>query len=814
MTTLRFDVRDVVKALGRAPGYTATVVLTLALTIGATTAVFSIVNGVLLKPLAYRESHRLVAIREIWRQFSERMSTLEINEQHFEYWRARAQSFESMAQYIALPVNLTGAGDAAEIVVVHTSGSLFGVLQVSAALGRTLTPDDERAERPNVVILTDRLWRERFGAAADVVGRAIVLNGRPHIVVGVLPAGLRLPDAGGLTDKIDAFIPIRMAEERVGWVGDHNNAAIGRLRAGVTPDQAQAELNVLQTQVSVLATDQAHEPVTLASFVAPLTERIVGRSRRGLLLLLGAIAAVLIIACSNLANLSLTRTIARQREAAIRAALGASRPRLVRMALLEQLLLSAAGGLLGLWVAWGALAMFVRTAPLDLPRVNEVALDGRVLAFAAAVSTLVGLLVSIVPAWRIARGSVQMALRATALAATSDRGAVRTRGTLLAIQVAVSVTLLVVTVLLTLSFIRLVNFDRGFIADRVLAVSMSMPEKRYAEADRRLVTYDRLLAAIHAVPGVESATTTSMLPLAGQGQVNSAVPEGDVRPRAEQPAANFRFIAPEYFRTLGISILRGRSFTDRERDLDRPLPALISERTASRLWPGQDALGKRFSRGISDEQGFEVVGIVADARTTSLETAPPLMVYVPYWWRSRVSFRMLVKTAVDPVSVMGGIRRAVDEIDPEIAIGDSRPLDDIVDASFAARRYQVRLFVAFGAAALGIAVLGVYAVTAYGVSRRRREMNIRVALGARTSQVLGMVVRQGSVPILVGMAAGAAGALAIGDIVASLLFDVQPRDPLVIASVVALVGGIGLAACVIAARQGLTIDPASALRDE
>ncbi len=814
MRTLRFDVRDVLKALGHAPGYALTVVLTLALTIGATTAVFSIVNGVLLKPLAYRESHRLVAIHETWNQLSDRMSAMEVNEQHFEYWRARAQSFDSMAQYIARPWNLTGAGDAAEIIVVRTSGSLFDVLQVSAALGRTLTPDDEKTDRPLVAALADRLWRERFGGARDVVGRTIVLNGRPHIVVGVMPAGFQLPETGRLTDRIDAFVPIRVPDDRVGWVGDHNNAAVGRLKAGVTPERAQAELNVLQRQVSALATNEAHEPVTLASVVAPLSERIVGKSRRGLLLLLGAIAGVLTIACSNLANLSLTRTIARQREAAIRAALGASRPRLVRMALLEQLLLSAAGGLVGLWFAWGALTLFVRTAPLDLPRIDEVALDGRVLAFAAAISTLVGLLVSIVPAWRVAHGSVQTALRATAMATTSDRGAVRTRGMLLAIQVAVSVTLLVVTGLLALSFIRLVNFDRGFAADRVLAVSISMPETRYGDTPVRLATYDRLLAAVHTVPGVESATTASMLPLAGAGQVNNIVPEGDVRPLAQQPSANYRFISPEYFRTLGISIRRGRSFTDRERDPDRPAPALVSERTAARLFPGQDPLGKHFSRGIPDEQGFEIVGVVTDARTTSLEAEPPLMVYAPYWWRSRISLRMLVKTAVDPLSVTSGIRRAIHEIDPEIAIGDARALDDIVDASFAARRYQVRLFVAFGGAALAIAVLGVYAVTAYGVSRRRREMNIRVALGARTSQVVAMVVRQGSVPILVGMAAGAAGALAIGGIVASLLFDVQPRDPLVISAVVMLVGGIGLAACLVAARQGLTIDPARALREE
>ena len=811
MGSLTFDLRDVFKALRRAPGYAATVVVTLALAIGATTAVFSIVNGVLLKPLAYRDSHRLVALREIWAQFT---GDLEVNEQHFEYWRARATTFDSMAQFIAVPGNMTGAGDAAQITVVRTSGSLFDVLQVPAARGRTLTSADEQAGAPDVAVLSDRAWRERFGSDPAIVGRSIGLDGRPYVVVGVLAPGFELPTRLRLTGKLDAFVPIRMERDRVGWVGDHNNAAIGRLKAGVTVEQARAELDVLQTQVSVVASDEAHEPVTLASFVVPLTERIVGPARRGLVLLLAAIGAVLLIACANLANLSLTRAIGRQRDATIRAALGASQQRLVGRALVEQLLLSAAGGALGLWVAWTALALFVRTAPVDLPRVNEVTIDGRVLAFAALTSIAAGLLVALLPAWRSARGTMQMALRASGITTTSDRAAVRTRAALLALQVALSVTLLVVTGLLSLSFVRLVNVDRGFAADRVLAVGVSLPATRYADERVRLAVYDRLLAVVQSVPAVESVTTSSMLPLAGQGQVNFIRAAGDTRPRAQLSSANFRFIAPDYFRTLGISVLRGRAFTEAERDPKRDVPALISERTAAVLWPGQDPLGKHFGRGEPDEQGFEVVGVVGEARTTSLETTPPLMVYAPYWWRSRASLSLLIKTASDPTAVMPAVRRAVHQVDAEIAIGDARTLETIVDDAFAARRYQMRLFIAFGAVALLIAVVGVFAVTSYGVSRRRREMNIRVALGASASQVTAMVVRQGTAPIAAGVAAGAAGSIATGGLVASLLFDVQPRDPLVITIVGAVVGGVGVAACFVAARQGLVINPAAALREE
>jgi putative ABC transport system permease protein len=811
MGTFAFDLRDIFKSLRRAPGYALTVILTLALTIGATTAVFSIVDSVLLKPLAYRESHRLVWMREIWRQFK---GTLEVNEQHFEYWRAHAQSFDAMAQYIPLPANLTGNGDAAQITVVHTSGSLFDVLQVPAALGRALAPDDERSDSPDVVVLGDGVWRQRFGADRGIVGRTIALDGKAHTVVGVMPAGFQLPVGARLSDKLDAFVPIRMDEEHVGWVGDHNNTAIGRLKGSADSNHAQAELDVLQQQISVRATEQAHEPVTLASYVVPLSERIVGRSRQGLLLLLGAIAAVLLIACANLANLSLTRAVGQQREAAIRSALGASQRRLALKAIVEQTLLSTIGGGIGLWVAWLALAVFVRTAPVDIPRVSEVAIDGRVMLFAAAISMLAGVLVAMLPAWRMARGALQNALRASGKAATGDRAAARTRGVLLALQVGLSVTLLVVTALLSVSFLRLMNVDRGFDADRVLAVGVSMPAARYGDERTRLAAYDRLLADVHAVPGITGATTSSMVPLAGEGQVNFIVADGDTRPRREQPTANFRFIAPEYFQTMGVAVLRGRAFTAAERNPNRPAPTLISASVAARLWPAQDAMGKRFSRGERDEQNFEVVGVVADARTTSLEAAPPLMVYVPYWWRSRPTLTLLVRTAGDPVALMPGLRRVVREIDPEIALGQARPVDQIVDAAFAARRYQVRLFVAFGLAALLIAMVGVYAVTAYGVSRRRREMNIRVALGAQASQVLSMIVRQGSTPILAGAVAGAAGALAIGGIVASLLFDVRARDPLVIATVVAVVGGVGILACLLAARASLSLNPAAALRDE
>ena len=811
MGSLKFDLLDAVRGLRRDAVYAVTILLTLALTIGATTAVFSIVNGVLLEPLAYRESQRLVALREIWRIPGRPSSPMEVNERHFNYWREHARSFASMATYIARPANLTGAGEAARITVARSSGSLFDVLQEQAAIGRTLTQDDEPEGRPDVVVISDGLWRQRLNADRTTVGRPIIIEGKPYTVVGILRPEFQIPDRARLTPKVDAFIPLRV---NVGWVGDHNNDAIGRLRDGIGVDEARAELDVLQRQVGVFATAEAHETVTLASAVTPLTELIVGQSRRGLWLLLAAIAAVLLIACANLANLSLSRTLGRLREASIRSALGASRSRLVTRAVFEHLLLSLTGGALGIWVAWMALAAFVRTAPIDLPRVNEVTLDARVFAFAAAVSVLAGIVVAVFPAWRIAGRDVQSGLRATGTAFTSDRAGTRSRAALLTLQVALSVVLLVVTGLLAISFVRVLGVDRGFDAEHVLTVDVSLPAARYEAEPVRLAAYDRLVDAVRLLPGVRAVTTTSMLPLAGQGQANFIVADGDTRPKFEQPNANFRFVAPDYFSTLGITVVRGRSFTDRERDPRRPAPVVVSSATAATLWPGQDAVGKRFSRGYPEEQGFEVVGVTSDARVTSLERTPPLMVYAPYWWRSRPSLSLLVRTVGEPASILASVRRSVQDIDPDIAIGDSRPLAQLVDASVAARRYQMRLFVVFAGVALFIATVGVYAVTAFGVSRRRREMNIRLALGAQASQVRRMIVGQGLAPVLAGVAVGVIGASAVGRVVSSLLFEVGARDPSVIAAVALLVMLVGVMASALAARQGLSINPAAALREE
>ena len=817
MRTLLFDVRDALRGLRHDRLYAAAVVGTLALTLGASTAVFSIVNGVLLKPLAYRESQRLVSIREVVPAFADRYPTLPANARHFEEWRHQSTSFAAMSALDWRTTNLTGAGEPAQIVLLRASGTLFDVLQAPVALGRPLAWDDERMDRPAVTVISHSLWVDRLGSDPAVLGRTLTLGGRPYTVVGVLPAGYEVPslntlsEAGTLSAKIGAIVPFRIDMSHVGWMGQFNYPVIARLKPGVTIEQARAEVNVVQNTVAQIARRETHEQVELRGLVTPLEESIVGRARTGLLLLLGAIGAVMLIACSNMANLSLTRTLGRMRDAAVRTALGASRERLIRLVVVEQLMLATAGGALGLLVAREALNLFVRTAPIDLPRVSDVVIDARVLAFAAAAAIAAGLAVAILPAWRIARRDVQSVLRAGGHG-TTDRGGLRARATLLAVQVALSVTLLVITGLFTTSFLHLLRIDPGFSTEHVIALEIAPVASRYPDTDARARLYDRIYDRVRALPGITAAAWTSALPLTGETWVDAIGRLDAVGPGADRPSANYRFVGPDYFRAMSMPLLKGRGIEERDR-ANAVTPAVISARAARALWPDGDAVGRQFGRG-NPNQHFQVVGVVADGHPTALDAEAPLMVYVPYWYNNEGKSVLVVKTAGDAGAVVAGLRQAVRQVDPDIAIADASPLQRLVDTAVEGRRYQMWLFVAFGAVALLIATVGIYATTAYGVSRRRREMNIRVALGARVSQVFGLVLRQSTTPVAFGLAAGCVGALALGTVVASLLFQVRARDPLIIAGVLALVGGVGLLAATVAARQGLRINPAAALRDE
>jgi predicted permease len=813
-----FDLRDVLRGLMRDRAYSTIVVLTLALTIGATTAVFAIVNGILLKPLAYDEPDQLVIVNEVVRELASQYPMLPVNPRHFERWRERATTFESMAEYNTAPANLTGLGEAAQIETVRTSGTLFEVLRVQPALGRLLSREDEAADRPRVAVVSHAMWRDRMSGDPSAIGRAVVVNGVAHTLVGVLPAEVKIPTfsqligPGRLNAPADVFLPLRLNLQGISPMGEFNYAVIGRLKAGVPIEAAQAEIDVLQAAIAVEAAEEVKQSVGLRAMVRPLAESIVGSARRGLLLLLAAIAAVLLVACSNLASLSLTRTLARLRDAAIRTALGASGRRLVGRVVLEQLVLAAAGGAVGVGVAALALRLFVTTAPIDLPRVGDVAIDLRVLSFALLAAAFAGLAVAIVPAWRLARRDVQDVLRSGG-GTTMGGGGLRARSALLTVQVGLAVALLAVTTLLTMSFTRLLRSDRGFSPKGVVAVDVSLPASRYGDPAKVTAAYDQLLERIQAIPGISSASWVSVLPLSGENWVDVIQAADDTRPFAQMPTANYRFIGPDYFKTMGMPLTRGRAFTSAERN-GATLPAIITERTAAVVWPGLDPIGQRFLRGDPKQTPFEVVGIIADGHNTQIDSASPLMVYVPYWFRSRPTVSLVARGAIDAAAMAAEVRRVTRAFDAEIAIARVRPLQQLVDTALASRRHQVTVFIVFGGVGFLIAMIGVYAMTAYGVSRRRREMNIRVALGASRPAVLALVVRQSAVPVAAGVGVGVVAALAASAVVATLLFEMSARDPRVIAGVAALAAATGILSSYAAARSGLKVDPAAVLREE
>jgi predicted permease len=808
--TLRNDIRYALRALARDRGFAIVAILTLALGIGANTAIFSIVNSVLLRPLAYREPGQLVTIREVVPSLSHLYPTLPVNAVHFSEWRKQCASFESLAEIGTGTLDLTGAGAPVQLHAALVSATLFHVLGVEPRIGRGFLEEEDQPGHEHVVVLTDSLWRNRFGADPSIVGKKIRLDGLPHTVVGVLPSGFRFPrsetlGASGVLDvQAEIFKPIAINLKEVSLDGEFNYNVIARLKHGVAASQALAELNVVQASIA----KNLPEKLELKAKLAALEEVVVGPARQGLLVLLCAVGAVLLIVCVNLANLLLARSAGRAREFAIRTALGASRPRLLQQALTESLLLATAGGALGVVLAYWGLGLLVKGAPLDLPRLDEVHLDGRVLAFALLISTLTGLLFGILPAWRSSGASPLDALKTGSHTTTEGSRGARVRALLVSLEVGLSAVLLIAAGLLTTSFVRLMQVDKGFATESVLAVDVALPDSKYEKQEQREQFYQRAIAGLESLPGVRSAAVINWLPLQGEMWVDIVWLPGDNRPMFERPFANMRFISPGYFKTAGIALRRGRTFEETDR---RKKMAVISQRVAERLWPGQDPVGRQF--GHNDNEMYQVIGVSADVRV-SLHQDPVLTVYLPYWDRARSNASVVVRTAMDPRAIAAAVRAEIWKIDPEVPVPAMRTMGQLVSDSVGQQRFQMLLLASFAGGALLLASLGIYGVVSYSVSRRRNEIGIRMALGARGADVYRMVLRQGLAPVVLGLFAGVAVALAVGRILSSLLFQVSPTDPLTIGIVTLLLGAVAVVACSVPAVRAMRVEPMNALRYE
>lgn len=807
------DLRYALRTLMRAPGFAAVAIIALALGIGANTAIFTLFNNVLLRPLPYRDPSRLVAVHAVVPKFAYLAPTIPVNAYAYQEFRKQARSIERIAIFGESLTNLTSGGEPVRLTMARASASLFPTLGIRPQLGRTFSEDEDQAGHDVVVVLSDRLWTDRFHRDPAVLGRKILLNGTPYEVVGVMPAGFQVPrtsqvQGAAVTDDYpQLWKPIGVQQYEMERLGDFNFGCIARLRPGFTAKEATAELTLIQRNIL----KDAPETLEVLDTAEPLQEQIGGRFRQSLILLLAAVVAVLIVVCVNIANLLLARAAGRRREMAIRTAIGARTGRLVRQSLTESLILAVAGGVLGVLLAEWSLSAILLHAPVDLPRFSEVRIDGTVAGFAFLLTLSAGAFFGMFPAWRMARTDPQSALKSGSQTITESRRGGRLRRVLIASEVALSAMCLAVGGLLLHSFVRVMQVDKGFQTEHAITVTLGLPEVRYPKSADTSRFVRALLDRVRQQPGVVAAGEISMLPLGGEGNNNLVAAEGTNPPISERPLVDHRGASPDYFNAIGIPLLRGRIFQDSD---GGHRVGVISASMARRLWPNGDPIGRRYHEGDDKQPLIEVVGVVGDIRGASLQKAPNPTSYEPYWQRNEHTVSLVVRTAMAPTAITGPVRRVVQSLDRELPIPAFETVAEIVDTSVAQRRFQLDLVLLFAVAALLAAAVGVYGVISQTVAQRTNEIGIRMALGASAPSVWRLVLRQGLTPVLAGLALGLAASLAAGRLVSGLLYGVGTTDPLVFAGVALVLVGAATAACWLPARRATRVDPLVALRYE
>jgi predicted permease len=793
------DLRYAARGMRRNPGFATVAILSLAIGIGANTAIFSLVNGVLLQPLAFRDPDSVFAVREVTSN-----GRALVNPVHARAWAVECPSIEELVLMRDARAELTTGGEPLAIRTVNVTHNLFTLFGIDPVLGRSFRADEEVAGNSRVVILDEPFWRARFNADPSIVGQNIIVDGEPNHVVGIVPAVFRLPFQQGADVRFEIYRPLVLSAEELARVnGNFNYNAVIRVRPGVTAEQALNGINAVQLQFR----RSTGLSVNLRAMLTPAHELITGDLRLGLWMLAAAVGAVLLIVCVNLANLLLSRMASRGREAAIRTALGASRARQFGQVLTESLLLSVSGGILGVFLAGWTLTLLVGVTTIDIPRLNEVSLDSNVFVFAFLLTVVAGLLFGVLPAWRFTRHDPQAALRAGSHTTTEARGGLRLRKALIALEVGLSAALLIVAGLLGTSLTRLLIVDKGFDASHVLTTNLNITSSRYVDPIVRTQFFDRLLATVDAIPGVVASGLVTSLPTQGQSWNDPIYLEG--APRDNWHPVNNRFTSPGYFRTMNIRVLHGRAFDERDRAQG---VAVLSEKAARLLWPDDPAPVGRLFMG-EDDKIKTLVGIVDEVRA-ELESDPQAHAYYPYWQRVPDGAALVVRTAGDASSVTAAVRASLRSQDAQLPIPPIRAMEDVVDESVARRRFQSMLMTAFAASALLVASLGIYGVVSYSVAQRRNEIGIRTALGARRAQVLGLIVRQGMMPVVIGLAAGVTAALLLSQTIRGLLFEVQPSDPVTIVGVSVTLLCVGVFACLIPARRAASGDAVAALRIE
>ena len=816
------DLRYAARQLRKSPGFALTAILTLALGIGAATAVFSVVNAVLLKPFAFRNPDRLVVMREVVEDWvSSDQSTSPDNYRHVMRLKTSATTLEDAAIFSQTGVSVSRNSDHPRIVgAVIASPNLFRLLGVQPLLGRDFVKSDAGKGADDIVILSYEGWQTFFARDAAVIGKTLRIGGRPMTVIGVLPAGMRFPQialAPGIVFQEVArdaliFQPLAPSERDLNAdMGSFNYKVIARLKSGVTLAQANAELEALQKAYTLSAHLSLHFGIALA----PLTKDVASGVSGALWLLFAAVGAVLLIACVNLANLQLARAVNAERETAVRAALGAGRVQLVRSRLAESLLLAVAGGAAGTALAFGGMRLLIALAPANIPRLNEAQVSLPVLVFSGGLSLAAAILFGILPALRSLRVAPQAALQANSNRAANTKESQRTRSLMVAAQVACTIVLLIVTSLTLRSLSRLLRQNRGFDASHLTLAQVDLFSPQYDNdgpkgSAARLAVADGALASLRQLPGVQSVALTSAAPLTGETWVDSISRPDHPVPAGKEPLINVRWINPDYLPAMQTPLVAGRNIAAADRA--NPYVALISERSAREAFPGENPLGRKISALVPDDKHpLTVIGVVADARINGLKDNAAV-VYLPYWAYTPVTLSFLVRSSQPGATLIPEMRRAIWKIDPQVPIPTLKSMDEQVNDSVAADRFQAMLLSGFGAASLFLALLGVYGVLAYSVSLRRQEFSIRIALGSGKSALVGLVLRQAASPVLLGTGIGLCMTGLVLHWIHSLLYQAPLIDPLAIGGSIALLLTAAAAAAIVPARRAASVDPMQALR--
>ena len=811
MSDLTNDIRYGLRAFGRAPAFTTISLLTIALGIGATTAIFSVVNAVILRPLPYPEADRIV---QVW--MDNRRTGLKEDLHSWPNWadlREQNQVFSSMAAYAPGGFNITAGCRETEceprrVAAAYATADLFEVLRIAPAMGRAFTPQETEPGRDGVVVISQGLWTDFFGADRNIIGRTVRLNGRERTVIGVMPPAVAFPSR-----DTDVWVPLAFSQEEKQFRSSFGLWAVARLKPGVEFSRAVTDLTTIGRRLE----QQYAENRDLGVYLVPLPEQVVGRTvRTSLWVMLAAVGAVLLIACANVANLMLSRAAVREREISVRVALGAARTRLIRQLLTESVLLAVIGAALGVGLAWVGLRVLTGLAPADIPRLDQVRIDLRVLGVALGLAVVTGIAFGLAPALQSSRAAVGNALREGIRGGTSGRRAQRLRRTLVAAQIALVVVLLTGAGLLVRSFVRLQRVYLGFRPDNLVTMRLSLPGAKYGTPESRMGFFDALLDRTRQLPGVQGAAFIEDIFLtATPTSTNFAIDGREMTEEERGIEVPLDAVSSDYFRVMGIPLREGRTFTAADNRTAPPV-VIVNENMARRFWPNERAVGKRFKYGSADSQApfMTIVGVVADMRRTGFDAPVRYETFRPHTQRTVGSLTLVVRAAGDPLRLVPSIRAQLKSIDPDQPVFEVASMDQLLGSMVAQRRFSMALLGTFAALALVLGIIGVYGVTAYLVAQRTREVGVRLALGARPAQVVGMVVRQGMFVAGAGLAVGLAAAAAAGRLMTGLLYGVSPHDAWTLAAVTVVIGVATLAANWLPALRSAHVDPLTALRSE